>query len=93
LVVIISAKSQTPTRVCNTDRAALENMWVIGDVILMLSRPATQSKNPNIPVKNDPQMKGFASQEPESINPNKAEGSPFSRMNGEIMIADPRLVQ
>lgn len=34
-------KNSTPT---------LENMWVIGDVILMLNKPATHRRKPNTPV-------------------------------------------
>lgn len=39
----------TPNAVCNTDLTAEENMWVTGEVTLMLSRPAMQMRKPVTP--------------------------------------------
>lgn len=43
-------------------KLTLENMWVIGLVTLMLNNPATQSKNPNMPVTRLPEKKTLQSQ-------------------------------
>lgn len=74
-------------------KLTLENMCVMGDVILIESKPATHSKNPKTPVVTVPQTNVCASQSPEFINPDKAEISPFNRMNGATITAEPRLVQ
>lgn len=42
-------------------KLTLENMWVIGLVTLMLNNPATQSKNPNMPVTRLPEKKTLQS--------------------------------
>lgn len=43
-MVRTSWKIQTPNTVCRTDRHAEENMWVTGEVILMLRSPVGQVK-------------------------------------------------
>ena len=70
----------------------LENMWVIGLVTLILSNPAMQSKNPNMPVTRLPEKKTPQSQVLVWANWNSFDGSWKRRTKGRIKIADPTFV-
>ena len=73
-------------------KLTLENMWVIGLVTLMLNNPATQSKNPNMPVTRLPEKKTLQSPVLLWANSYNFEGSWRRRTKGRINIADPTFV-
>jgi len=62
--VRISPNIVTPNRVWRTERAALENICVIGLVTLMLMRLAMQRKKPTRPVTRLPMINVLAGLEP-----------------------------
>jgi hypothetical protein len=59
----------------------------------MLSRPATQSKNPKKPVTREPQTKTFIFHSGLAFNSKILAGSPRSNTNGATRIAEPAFVQ
>lgn len=69
-----------------------ENICVIGLVILMLSSPATQSKNPKVPVTIVPQKNVLRSQFSLCDRAKRIWGSPPRITNGRIKMADPTFV-
>jgi len=92
LVVIKSPKYVTPITVCRTERAALENMCVIGDVTRMLSNPAMHNRNPKNPVTRVPHKNTVASQCGSDIMVRKVKGSPHKMTNGRRITAEPKFV-
>lgn len=52
-VVMMSPKNQTATSDCTTPRTAEETMCVIGEVILMLRKPAMPMRKPKTPWGDD----------------------------------------
>lgn len=57
--VITSLKNHTPKRVTTTPLTADETICVMGDVTLMLKKPAMQMRKPNRPVTIVPHKKVF----------------------------------
>lgn len=68
-------------------------MCVTGLVTLMLSKPAMQSKKPKKPVTRLPQTKTLIFDSALALNSKTLAGSPRSKTNGAMRIADPALVQ
>ena len=70
----------------------LENMCVIGLVTLMLSKPATQRRNPKTPVTRLPQMKVRMFHSGLAMSAKSVPTSPSRSAKGARKAADPRLV-
>jgi len=76
LVVIKSPKYVTPITVCRTERAALENICVMGLVTRMESKPAMHNRNPKNPVTRLPHKNTVPSQRGSDSIVCRVEGSP-----------------
>jgi hypothetical protein len=65
----------------------------MGLVTFMLSKPATQSKNPKTPVTRLPQTKTFIFDSELDTSFKNLAGSPRRRTNGARRMAEPAFVQ
>lgn len=70
----------------------LENMCVTGLVTLILSNPATHSKNPKSPVTKLPQTNTCAFHCVSDISSRRTVCSPLRKMNGRRNITEPAFV-